>query len=259
LVFKNQSDLFASASFIAHIKNYLRNGGIVVAINDTNNNNDPNFNEIFNLTPSGGSAGTLKFLEFKPEKDRIAKYFLGFGFDVATPIQTVNNFRQGTWWIWETPKLVTANQTHVFIEGFSQPFVERSIFTLSGPDSSYRFRIKKILYPDKVEINPLDTTFSFRNFIESNEKFVRGNNILTASQNFGALTTNNSAIWMSDFKRRSDEYRTLIKAAIASRKTEWTSKDSDLTKPTVKVSSFISLCCDMPEIVEYILVLWYKF
>jgi len=71
------------------------------------------------------------------------------------------------------------------------------------------------------------------------------------------MTSNNTAIWISDFPE-SNEYRTLVKAAIASRVKNWILKDIDYSKEYVAVSSFFPLCCDMPETAELTFYLWYK-
>lgn len=130
--------------------------------------------------------------------------------------------------------------------------IEGSVFNLTGPDNNlYFFKLKKVLYP-RVDFQALNKTFVFKDFSEHN---VKGNNIV-GSSSFAALTTNNSAVWMSDFPP-GDEYRTLLKAAILSRVDTWTAKGIYTSKETTTLSSFSSLCCDMPETIELYLTVWY--
>lgn len=71
------------------------------------------------------------------------------------------------------------------------------------------------------------------------------------------MTSNNTAIWMSDFPT-SDEHRTLVKAVLASRVSNWFAERHVVTGETITVSSFMPLCCDMPETAELYLTLWYE-
>ena len=166
-------------------------------------------------------------------------------------------------YVWEVGRDVTINSDSIDIEnitvdeGLLTNLYENDTFQLKGPDSSfYKFRIKKIT-PDRVDIQPMGTNFKFLDFSEHN--IISGSkNILLNSQNsFAGMSTNNTAIWLSDFQW-SDEYRTLLKASIASNVKEINIGEVDTTKDYAAVSSFYSLCCDMPEIAKLTIYLWYK-
>jgi hypothetical protein len=230
------------------INDYLNRGGAVIGINATINNNDQDFNDIFNLTHSMGS-GNLYFGPYDIYQNKVLKYFLGFGFTADTE-----------WYIWEDEWRVSygsnyANLTKVS-DGTERNFLnEGETFDLVGPDSNnYYFKIRKIWPGQKVDFQPLGTGFIFKDFSENN---CRGNNILSNSLGTVAgMTINNSAIWISDFPK-SDEYETLVKAAIAASTDDWIARNIETTRELIKISSFVSLCCDMPEVTELVLSLSY--
>jgi len=262
VVFVNYTG-YSTSSVKSNITEYLKKGGVVIGINATITS-EQNFNDIFNLTWPGAQPSTpLNFTFYDPSRDDITKYFLGFGFDINTP-NSVDSKKWGYWYIWEDSRKVNITANAVDIENKTADEVglknipEGGTFNLKmpPPDSIWHtFKVKKIFWDNKVIIQPLNKSFVFRDFSEKN---VRGNNIVSNSLNtYAALTTNNSAIWISDFPL-SDEYRTLVKAAIASRKDEWYAKQPYPTKETTEVSSFVSLCCDMPETPELTFILWYK-
>ena len=235
----------------SRIDNYTKSGGVVIGINSTASTNQ-NFLDIYNLTGGSGSSSTVNFTFYDPSRDEIAKYFLGVGMDAYQ-----------YWYIWESQWRIDywgsnkINITNVSDETVNRTnLMEGSTFSLTGPDSkTYSFKVKKIWYLNRVDFQVLNKTFVFKDFSESSNP-VRGNNIVGYS-NYAALTTNNSAVWISDFPK-SDEYRTLLKAAILSRVDEWTAKGVYTTREKTTVSSFTSLCCDMPETAELYLTLWYE-
>ncbi len=104
----------------------------------------------------------------------------------------------------------------------------------------------------------MNRSFYFKDFTVGDPKIGKGKvDIITfPPDDHAAMTSNNSAIWISDFPR-SDEYKALVRAAVASRADIWTAKGVYTTKETTTVSSFFSLCCDMPEITELEMTLWY--
>lgn len=251
VIFVNYME-YSNPSIKSNIIDYLKKGGIVLGINRTSSPLDETFGNIFNLTSGSGSSSIINFTFYYPSRDKIEKYFLGFGFDGYVD-----------WYIWESEWRIDYGSNYVNITKVLEPnknrifLSEGDVFSLTAPDlNNYFFKIRKIWYPTivKVDFQPLNKSFVFKDFSEKN---VKGNNIVGDGSNYAALTTNNSAIWISDFLW-SDEYRTLIKAAIASRRDEWYVKQSYPTKETIEISSFVSLCCDMPEIAELTLYLWYK-
>jgi hypothetical protein len=255
------------------ILNYLNNGGILIGINATFNNNDPDFNEIFGLI-AGMPAGSDDFHFFEPYNpltEDIEKYFLGLGFDIATE-NSINSKRWGYWYIWEESRKVNITATTVDVEnktvdeGLIKNIPEGGIFRLKNPvdNEFYTFKVRKIWWPKKVDIQLLNTTFHFKDFSEFNDvrANVRGVDVIinippTPIEIRAEMISNNSAIWISDFPW-SDEYRSLIKAAIASRVNSWFPKRIKTTKKVTTVSKMVSLCCDMPETGEIIFILWYK-
>ncbi|MFQ6020732.1 MAG: hypothetical protein ACE5J4_01775 [Candidatus Aenigmatarchaeota archaeon] len=253
LIFVDQASLFSDSSFRGYVKNFLDDGGVVIAINSINSNTPSEFLEFFNLTFSPSSAlSNLYFETYNPKEEKIEKYFLGFGFDIN--FKTTENTY---WYIWEQKRLVKfSTPSSIIIQGVGILY-EGDTFSLYGPDGkSYGFKVKKIFYPQKVFIQPLDTNFVFKDFSEHN---VKGNNIVVnVLKSYAGMTKNYNAIWISDFPN-SDEYRTLVKSALGSRINEWSLKEFTTEKETVTISYFTSTCCDIPEIVEIILILWYRF
>lgn len=232
------------------INEYLKNGGVVIGINSTEST-DQNFREIFNLTEIPPAASSfLNFSFYEPLKDNIAKYFLGIGMDV---------YQDSSWYIWEERWYVQFGGNKINLTLATNPLINRTnlkegdIFSLTGPDSkNYFFKIKK-LWPNRADIQILNKSFVFKDFSERN---VIGNKIL-GNPSYAALTTNNSAIWISDFPK-SDEYKLLLKSAILSKLDTWSPKAKQTTKEKVTLSYFETLCCDMPETVKLYLTLWYE-
>lgn len=241
------------------IENYLNSRKGILAINATYSNTNNDFNEIFNLTPTSGSATTVIFQKYEPWKNKIHKYFLGFGFDVET-LNIVENKKQGYWWLWENSRQVNITQTfEVEIENSPSNIIvseNQEFYVLDPENNNYYLKVKKI-WPDKsgIIIQALNTSFVFKNFAEDEEK-VKGNNII--GNNFAAMTANNTALWISDFPK-SDEYRTLVKAGIASLVDEFYLVSPKNVKKSLMVSTFINMCCDIPETIELIFILWYVF
>ena len=193
-----------------------------------------------------------------PEKEDIPKYFLGFGFDA-------NN----SWYLWEEEWRVDYSTNYVNITNVNNPEKNKTFLyegdnfsLLGGPDlKEYYFKVREIWSPTRVDFQPLNKSFYIKDF--SRDDPIKGNgtegtvNIIVYEEDgHAAMTSNGSAIWISDFQW-SDEYRTLVKAAIASSVDEWTAKRLFTTKETTTVSSFYSLCCDMPETAELELILRY--
>jgi len=243
----------------AIILDYLDRGGVIVGINSTVNNNNPDFNQIFNLTPVSASSSPYgKITDYDTVKEEIPKYFLGLGFDVEIKL---DGFYHGTWYVWESPlQVTTPTPTSTRIENLSNgqgvTLNEGGLFNLTSPDGlNMWFKIKKIWQLSRVDIQPLNLTFTFLDFSEKN---VDGTRVVAhPNRNYALMAANNSAIWISDFPQ-SDEYRTLVKAAIASRATDWVLTDSVRDRETFSTSNFVNACCDMPEIIEFILTLWYR-
>jgi hypothetical protein len=235
------------------IENYLNKGGIVIGINATYNNIDietDSFNNIFGLEETSSSSGISRFEEYDPETEDLEKYFLGIGFYVGTE-----------WHIWEDVWLVNYVGDHVNITLPDRSDYryrgEGDTFDLPGPGGTYSFKVNKI-WPSQsmANIQPLDTDFAFEDFSDPSD-VIELNKKLVGTESTASMTSNGSAIWMSDFPM-SHEYISLVKSAIISRKDEWVAKGVFTTKETTTVSSFFSLCCDMPETSELEITLWYS-
>ncbi|MFH1229424.1 MAG: hypothetical protein V1678_03305 [Candidatus Aenigmatarchaeota archaeon] len=247
--YTNYSDPTINAS----IREYLKNGGILIAINATESSSNTAFNDIFNLTSGSDSGAWTNFSYYNNSIDRIEKYFLGIGLEAYS-----------NWTIWEQDwKVDYWGGNKINITNYANPadnrtgLVEGSIFDITSPFDSVRyfFMVKK-LWSNRAEFQALNKTFTFNDFSEGNIKGMNALESVVGYENHAALTTNNSAIWMSNFLP-SSEYSTLLKAAILSRMEDWTARHSITTKDTYTVSSFTSLCCDMPEIAELHLTMWY--
>lgn len=249
-----------------NITNYLNLGGVVIGINGTYSNTNTDFNNIFGLSSNGSASGNFNFTTYNPSKDEIEKYFIYLGFDINASNYMDANTRQGYWYIWGISRKVNITSTNtVSIENKSidetglQGLHLNDIFSIKNLTSNkfYAFKVDKIDWNNNLTVfQPLDIPFTFNDFSESND--VTGNyNILSLPSGQAEMTSNNNAVWISDFPW-SDEYRVLVRNAIASRVKEWYIKSPDLSKEYVAVSSFHSLCCDMPETAELTLYLWYK-
>jgi hypothetical protein len=243
---------YSHSAIKSRINEYLRNGGILIGINETQSNSDVDFNAVFNLSAGSGSSNIVNFTFYKPSENDIAKYFLGIGMDAYT-----------NWRIWEEEwRIDYWSSNKINITKNSNPLdnrtnlAEGSIFNLTSPADGvkYFFKVKKMWYPERVDFQFLNKTFTFKDFSDTNK--VRGKNIVGYS-NFASITTNNSAIWISNFPQ-SDEYRALLKAAILSGVDEWDARGVYTKREKTTVSSFASLCCDMPETSELYLTLWYE-
>jgi len=260
VVFVNYTDYTNRKS---NIIDYLNRGGVVIGVNATFNNNNADFNEIFGLSSTSSGSGIFNFTTYNPSIDEIEKYFLGLGFDVNTG-NTVDSKKWGYWYIWENSRKVNITSNAVDIEnktvdeGIIKDIPEGGFFNIKNimDNKFYTFKIKKIFWDKFVIIQPLNMSFAFNDFSEADD--VTGKvNIVALPGGQAEMTSNKTAIWISDFPT-SDEYRTLVKSAIASRVKEWYLKEPNLTKEYVTVSSFYPLCCDMSETAELTIYLWYK-
>ncbi len=241
------------------IQNYIKSGKGIVAINGTYGTNS-DFNEIFGLSSGSGSGTALNFTKYAPSENKIIKYFLGFGFDVLATT-SIENKKQGYWYIWEQQRQVNISADGIEIEGVGKIKEGESFNLISPVDSkTYVFKLKRN-FSDLVFIQPLNASFAFKNFVGDNEQKVIGNNVVWNSAGFAALTANGtapSAVWISDFPR-SDEYSALAKAAIASLAEKFYLVSPQNVKNEAQVSTFMSACCDMPETIKLTLTLWYIF
>ncbi len=241
------------------ISDYLAGGDGIIAMQKASNGID--FMNLFNLTENPvGSASYQNFSSYYPAGSNIGKYFLAFGFDISTVNDGTGIYR-GTWYIWETSKQINTTGAAVEILGVGTK-TEGQTFTMTGPDGkTYSFRVKKI-WPDRngVIIQALDKGFVFKNFWETGESKVRGNNILIGDQasTYSLMTKNNSAIWISDFPN-SDEYRILAKAAAESVSEKYYLVKPVNVKSSANVNAFINTCCDAPTTSKLTFTFWYVY
>jgi len=261
VVFVNFTDY---TNMKSNFTDYLSKGGVVIGINGTYSNNNADFNEIFGLNATPSYSGNFYFNQYNSKDDEIEKYFYGIDFDVNTS-NTIGVNRWGNWNIWEVSRKVNITPTDsvdvenkTTDEGFIQSVYEGGNFSLKGPDNNfYLFKVKKIFWDRNLTIlQPMNYSFIFKNISETND--VTGKvRIVAVYNNQTIMASNNKSIWISDFSM-SDEYRTLVRAAIMSRVKEWYVKEPDLTKEHVLISLFYPLCCDIPEIAGLTFYLWYK-
>ncbi len=251
--------------------NLMSSGKTIVAVNDTISTTNTDFNFIFGLTTTG--TFTKDFLRLKKynldySDDSISRYFLGFGFDIQTPDDYANDPGKswGYWYIWEDKKVVNITRVggnfFVEIQDVSGRKKEGDTFTRIGPDgNTYTFKVKKIFNLKSAEFQPLDKNFVFRDFSEDNVVHYKLNNLLfrvASPSNVAGATRNGTAIWISNFPW-SDEYRTLVKAAVASGAERWFLKEQVQKNNTISVPFFVDLCCDMPENPEVDFIFWYLY
>jgi hypothetical protein len=245
---------YSDPSINASLMSYLSSGGVLIAINATVSSVNSDFNKLFNLTSVSDSNTTVNFSYYNSTDD-IEKYFMGIGLDAYQ-----------NWTIWEQPWRVDYwNGNRINITNIANPIdnrtnlVEGSVFNLTNPVNGikYFFKVKKMWFPQRVDFQAMNKTFVFMEFSEKNVTGMNGLENIVGYGNHAAMTINNSAIWMSNFQN-SSEYSSLLKAAVLSRLDDWTAKYSITSKETYSVSSFTSLCCDMPEIAELYLTMWYE-
>lgn len=185
-------------------------------------------------------------------------------FDSFRITATFYGMGNGTLIVWQDSRKVNITSTidienKTTDEGLIKNIPEGGTFKLKAQfldNLMYTFKVKKIWPQNRVDIQPVNASFVFKDFSETNAVIGKFN-IVSLATGQAEMTSNKTAIWISDFPW-SNEYRTLVKAAIASRVKEWYAKEPNLTKEHAIVSSFYPLCCDMPETVELTLYLWYK-
>lgn len=266
---KSYFDVITLVNYTAYsdpnIKDFLNRGKTIIGINATYSNTNQDFNGIFGLSQTSSGGGNFNFTTYNPSEDETQKYFFAVGFDINTSTVVDANTRSGSWYIWGIPRKVNitlsnrvdvANNTPD--EGFIRNIPEGGFFNIKNITSNkfYTFKVKKIFWDNTVILQPMNVSFAFNDFSEAND--VTGKfNIITSPNGQVEMTSNNTAIWISDFPP-SEEYKTLIKAAALSRVKDWYLKNPDLTKEYVSLSSFYSSCCDAPENIELTIYLWYK-
>ncbi len=229
-----------------YIDTYLSRGGVVMGINDTFSSSSTDFNNIFGLSAGSGSSSIVNFTSYSPDQDEVAKIFLGIGMNVGTQWRIWNDI----WTVSYSSGLVTLTNASTTIANKA----EGSTFSLVGPNGqSYMFKVKKV-WSSMANIQPLNKSFVFKDFSDSQKMT---GSIVAGSSNFGVLAKNNSALWMSSFPSGNDYY-SLMQAALLSRLTDWTAKYDITGRETTTVSSFMPLCCDMPETAELFITLWYE-
>jgi len=249
--------------------------GILVGINATYSA-DPDFFQIFNLTTGSGSTELLKFRTYSPATDKLEKYFFGIGIDIplTTKTSSQSNGTLTLWGdVWDVKVLTSDTNNAIFQKRGSTISVTKtycttydylcqsqSIFTATGPDGlNYSFKIKRISL-DTVDMNPMNFTFPFVDFSERNAIGVDNSPLRNSINTYAALTTNKNSIWISDFPP-GDEYKSAVKAAITSRITlqNWYLKQVDTTQETVSNSYFFPLCCDITDVIQLNMIMWYRF
>jgi hypothetical protein len=269
------------------IQEYLKEGGAIVAITDIKSQTDlENMNDTFYLeemSPElalGFKARYDEFYEFEPLITKIPKYWVGFGFDIICPY-IVDNKNQGYWWIWQKGLEVNiTSNLQVEIEYVSGQLSKGDLFVLNPhtldsnlPNRNYVFRIKEVTH-NFTYIQCLNRTFPFVDFLDTStplpaspEIKVKANySIIKGSAGLDGVyytlmslnLTTKRAVWISHFPK-GDDYKALVKAAIASMKERFYLVYPRGVRESVKVSSFLSPCCDVPEIIKVTLDLWYKY
>lgn len=242
------------------ISDYLKTGKGIIAIQAASSGND--FLNTFNLTNAGGSASYQNFTSYNPAGTNIERYFLAFGFDVATADDGTGTYR-GIWYLWKSARPINTTGTTVGIDNLGIVLSEGQIFSMSGaPDGgTYFFRVKKI-WPDKsgVIFQAMNKGFVFSDFWNPGERKVEGNNILKGENaiTYSLMTRNSTAVWISDFPD-GDEYRTLAKAAAASLSENFYLVSPLNVKNSANVNSFITFCCDTPTTAKLTFSLWYVY
>lgn len=230
------------------IESYLNSGGIVIGMNGTYDNSNTDFNEIFGLADTSPATGTNRFEPYNPTTEDLELYFMGIGFDV-----------ENEWDIWGEEWNVEYLGEGINItnsDGSAYVEVEEGEeFSLPG-HGSYSFKVKGMFSDNSASIQPLNRDFAFDDFSDAND-VVALNERLVGTGGIASMTANGSAIWISDFPA-GQEYVSLVKSAIISRMDNWVAKGVYTTREVTTVSSFFSLCCDMPEISELEITLWYS-
>ena len=248
-------------TYETEIRDYLDDGGTVVAIHNVTDSADSTFRSIFNLTSSAGSGSpNPNFTSYDPVSNDIAKYFLGFGFFSEATTDLGGGTKQGSLDIWGTA--LDYNLTSSSIDIVGQSLNEGDKFTTGGPDGmTYQFRIKKIhwsLTPSAVSIQPTNTSYVFGYWFDA--PYV-GNNIVSKDNDAAACTANGRAIWINEYEGagKDHDYKTLVKAALATSSTDWYIKSVRTDVERAEASILLPMCCDMPETAKIDMVSWYSY
>ncbi len=233
---------------LAEIENYLKSGKGIVSVNDTLNPSQ-DFLDLFGLETVSGSNPQVSFRGY----DSVEKYFIAFGFDVNAT-ENLGSVVSGTWTVWNQDHQVNITQTgRVQISGANPSDLGEGDYFYLTVRPDYYFKVKKV-WPREVIIQPVNLSYPFENFLSTSEDPVRGKVNIVSSRLNALVTRNGTAIWISGFPA-GDDYRVLLKAALASLVT-----DFYYLRPkegAVVVSSFVPFCCDISEVVELDLYLWY--
>ncbi len=251
LVLANFTDY---AAYENELIEFMEDGKVVVAINDTLGDS-PAFYRLFGLTyVSPGTPSNLKFTNYAPANDKTEKYFLGMGFD----IDLYGSDKIGYWKIMGDTLYVNFTGGYVYVETATpNELSEGDVFNIGG--STYDFKLKKISDDEKiVVIQPMETGFDFNNFYENSAVINGAYKIISDTSGHPAMTSNGNAIWISGFPD-GDEYKTLVKAAIASNVNRWYAEYYLFGEERASASYYTSLCCDMPEPAEFNFILWYAY
>ncbi len=225
------------------------------------------FEEIFNLSNAGGNAVYQNFTSYYPAGTDVAKYFLAFGFDIATPDDAGFGYRSGTWRIWDSNRIINTTGTKAGFADTGIELAEGGKFSLSENGKPYEFKVKAIRADRSgVVIQPLNKSFPFADFLNPGEKKVEGNNILFGDglpNSYSLAARNGNAVWISgNSTEASHEYKTLVKAAVAAI-TEMSGKvyivRPQNVKDSVNVETFMNLCCDSPDVARLTFSFWYVY
>lgn len=258
--FKNKSIAFTST------------GKPLIYVNKSSLNND--FMTTFNLTYfQHPLSNFLYFPIYDPKDDKVLKYFYAFGFNLWAPNDVEGadrvKMKSGEFYLWGKrynfnmtrnfaggPAIIVEDAESCCARGWCK---ENDKFTLTSPDGlEQNFRVKKIFYDSETaHIHPVGDNFTFVNFGEDN--VIGQNSIIKSTDNkTSPMARNKNLIWISDFPQ-GEEYKTLLKAGIASNLLEWYLKYPKPDRETASGYVFIPLCCDAPEIGEFSFILWYSY
>lgn len=226
----------------------------VIGIENTDSVGLRNF---YDLESSGTSI--IEDSTFK-KYDNIANYFMGIGFIVYVP-QNWKSYYYGNWKIYDGNKVITTGPTSIcYGNDKCEPTIpERTKFF----DTFFVKQIGEIgpAWGDRVFISIKDDNFVFNKFTTTGFKSVSSENVVVGNSNYDAVTKYGNRIFVAGWTSPSDissEYYTLVQAIVASSVMEWQTSEIDLGE-VAKVSRFVPLCCDIPEVAEISLTMWYVF
>ncbi|MDD5416712.1 MAG: hypothetical protein PHU12_01925 [Candidatus Aenigmarchaeota archaeon] len=207
-------------------------------------------NSFFGLQSASGKSESTFYVY-----NDITKYFSGIGFIVDTPIPAdqYGNKKGYVKFLDNTKTIIISSNMACIGDSCTPSTPEGGFMTTQG----VKILVKKIDYANnKVYLGAVTNNYKFKAFIDIDKVGSTDTVTILGDSTFSTMTQNGNAIWISDFDDGED-YKTLVKSAVASSVTDWYMGEKGAE--TVEVPRFIPLCCDIPETAKMSFVMWYVY